>query len=202
LIASATSEDLELQRRRVDTLKLDTYPFPNSGSPIVRLLAEPSFTPDWVVSLYHAENSDCRAVAVLAKENVYYANHHESHRMFVMRHRPASIATTVYQARMPCDLADKVKRAWHAIISVAKRREAGDPIVVDGTEYTASSFIPGVGPICGYSHSPPDETPAAQLVELGARLLKFVQGNDAEKTNISVMVDELLAVAPQTEGGP
>jgi hypothetical protein len=58
-LADATSEDLEIQRRRVDTLKLDTYPFPNSGYPIARLIVEPSFTPDWAVSLYQAKDDDC-----------------------------------------------------------------------------------------------------------------------------------------------
>jgi hypothetical protein len=203
-LANARSDDLEIQERRVSALKLDVWPFPNSGDPVARLIVEPSFTPDWVVSLYRTKDGSCRVISVLANKNVYYANHHDSHGEFVMRRQPAAIGSTTYQSEIPSEVAARVELAWQNMIAFSQQRRVGDPTVADGTEYTATSFILGIGLTCGRSHTPPEGTPAAQFVEIGVRLMKLARERESERlpiiTSIQALANELISRIPQGTG--
>src|SRR6266571_1016237 len=52
-LETASIMELELYKRRTSVLRLDTFAIPETRFPIARLLVEPSFEPDWVVSVYH-----------------------------------------------------------------------------------------------------------------------------------------------------
>ena len=198
--------ELELYKRRTSVLRLDTFAIPETRFPIARLLVEPSFEPDWVVSVYHPEGGKCRIIATVAEKNVYYANQQVIHRMGSMRQQPAKIDATVHEATIPCDAADQVGNAWKTILSHLVPAKVGDPMLLDGVAYTAIRSTDLLGYACGRVGSPPEGSPADRLSTLGATLLNYAQADERSRgrlvSRLRKLAGELALVKPPANVDP
>lgn len=190
-LSTADLEDLQIQARRLTVLGLDGWPFSNSGPPVVRLIVEPAFAADWVVSVFRPRVGSCKLVATQAERNVWYANRQERRGEIGLRERPARIPATTYEVEIQCETATILESVWQAMLDRLRERKPTDPLVFDGEYYTFASWRRNVGDLCGVAHSPPAECPADGLTKIGRRLFDLARLPESERGAVVRLIEEM-----------
>jgi len=193
LLETSSADELEWWERLTHVLTLDVAPY-DCGAPIARLIVQPSFDPEWAVSVYHPADNECRVILVVAETNVSYANQEVVHGIGGLSRHPAKVAATADTAPISCDIADRVGLVWGSTLNRLVRPKAADPMLVDGTSYTATRFTEHNGYVCGRVGSPPQGSPADRLNALGAALADYVR---ADKPNRPKIVKRIRLLAEQ-----
>lgn len=184
-------DDLERRRRLLYALELDESPFLGAGNHVARLIVEPSFAPEWVVTVFRPEDQPCAVVSTVADRNVLYANQTEKHGELVLRRKPASVTATTKRIDIPCELADLLGLVWSDMLRRHRIPESGDPMYVDGTRYTATTFKLQVGDLCGTTHVPPVGSPAAKMVGIGEALFELANADVEQQKRLQEKIRSL-----------
>ena len=122
-LETATSQRLEIHKRRIVVLGIDRWPYSAPGNGFAMLLAQPSFSSDWVVSLNKLPDRGCVVVATVADENIYYANYKEKGSEVVLRRKPARVGAETNTESIPCPIAKSIGTLWQQMIRMKRLPE-------------------------------------------------------------------------------
>jgi len=134
-----------------------------SDSPTARVVVQPSFAPEYVVSI------DQQAGA-------YYLTYRvcQTSLWSTLAHKGQSVAVTTKTVAVSQALATAIARSFNAAIAQTKYPGPVQRLGFDGTTFTFSTFRPGIGLQGGDTWSPPAGTHMGALVALADRLKQLV----------------------------
>ena len=130
-----------------------------SDSPAARVVVQPSFAPEYVVSI------DQKAAA-------YYLTYQvcQTSLWSTLARKGQSVGVTTKTVAVSQALATAIARSFNAAIAQTKYPGPVQRLGFDGTTFTFSTFRPGIGLQGGDTWSPPAGTHMAALVALADRL--------------------------------
>ncbi|WP_236705171.1 hypothetical protein [Hymenobacter sp. AT01-02] len=134
-----------------------------SDSPTARMVVQPPFAPEYVVSI------DQQAGEYYLTYQVCQAN-----LWITLARKGTAVAITTKKVAVSPALATAIARLFNAAIAQTKYPGPIRRLVFDRTTFTFSTFQPGIGLQGGVTYSPPIETHMGALVALADRLKQLV----------------------------
>ena len=134
-----------------------------SDSPTARVVVQPSFAPEYVVSI------DQKAATYFLTYQVC-----QTSLWSTLAHKGKLVEVTTKTVEISQTLATAIARLFNAAIAQTKYPGPVQRLGFDGTTFTFSTFRPGIGLQGGDTWSPPAGTHMGALVDLADRLKQVV----------------------------
>ncbi len=162
------------------------------------MLALPSFSPEYCVSIYADAPEQRRYVAVVARtsESLW------AWRLRKARNEPVTEIHVTHKSRqVSLRLAAALQRVWALSLQRTRYPTAALPCIEDGVTYRFSVFVAGLGDLHGQCHSPADGLPR-ELADFGSALCEFVETDNPSKGTTEEQLIERLKKLESKLTGP
>jgi len=156
---------------------------PNGASmfPYVRMVVEPSFSPEWMIEVLEPVSGRAEVRLVTASSQVWPLSH------------PRSVITK--KAGITPGTATLLRELWVALV-IPARGPADSNDGPDGEFYYLSAYTPESLSVTAEVWSPPEHSNPGQLVSLGYALQRLVQ---AEAGNRAILEAEVVKKAQELQ---
>ena len=154
----------------------------------LRYLRSPSFSPETLLTITQSRDSIYTAKVVTADVNLWYYKGDTS-----------ELTLQVQEKGIPAQIAQRARALWVRMLTRVRYQNVTS-LVMDGVSHTFFCWEMGYGELEGTCSSPEEQSRPYILVEIGEKLMSYIEAEPDDETSILQSITSLMDELEQELG--